>query len=231
LHRLALSRGLSRERSRPASGGVSLLRGETAAAGALQPRGVRVRIRSAMSARRPFQRLSREVLVDNPWHRYCMDRYTQADGSEGVYFYIDMPGSCGSIPVFDDGSTVLVRVHRYLLGGDYWEFPIGGMKAGEEPLAVAKKELLEEAGIVGRDWVPLGRFAPYKGVSNEICHYWLVRDLAVERQELEPSEQITVHRMPLPEARRRIVEQECSDGQSLAGLALLDRWLARGNRL
>jgi 8-oxo-dGTP pyrophosphatase MutT (NUDIX family) len=182
-------------------------------------------------ATRPFQRLSSEVLVSNAWHRYCKDRYTQADGSEGTYFYVDMPGSCASIPVFDDGSTVLLRVHRYLLGAEFWEFPIGGMRAGEDPLAVAQRELHEEAGLAAREWTPLGRFAPYKGVSNEVCHYWLARGLTEVGQELEPSEQISVHRMPFAAARQRMLDQECSDGQSLAGLVLLDRWLAEGNHL
>jgi len=191
----------------------------------------RARARIAAMANRPFQRLQREVLVENSWHRYCKDRYTQRDGSEGVYYYIDMPGSCGTIPVFADGTTLLVRVHRYLLGGDFWEFPIGGMKPGEEPLAIAQKELLEEAGVSANRWTPLGRFAPYKGVSNEICHYFLAQDLEQKAQELEASEQISVHRMPLHEARQRIVDQDCSDGQSLAGIVLLDRWLGRGNRL
>ena len=179
----------------------------------------------------PFTRKSREVLVHNPWHRYCRDRYVQADGSEGVYHYIDMAGSCAAIPVFADGSTVLVRVHRYLLGRDLWEFPIGGMKPGEQPLAIAQKELHEEAGLLADQWTPLGHFAPYKGASNEICWFWLARGLREDRQELEPSERITVHRLPFAEARTRLVDQECGDGQSLAGLALLDRWLARGNTL
>ncbi len=179
----------------------------------------------------PFTRLSREVLVGNTWHRYCRDRYVQRDGSEGVYYYVDMPGSCAAIPVFDDGSTMLLRVHRYLLGIDLWEFPIGGMQPGEDPLAVAKKELREEAGLQAGVWQPLGRFAPYKGVSNEVCHYWLARQLVVTPQELEPSEQITVHRMPLAEARARLLDQDPGDGQSMVGLLLLDRWLAEGNTL
>jgi 8-oxo-dGTP pyrophosphatase MutT (NUDIX family) len=184
-----------------------------------------------VSESEPFRRLSREVLVSNQWHRYCKDRYTQADGSEGVYYYLDMPASAACIPVFEDGSTVLVRVFRYLLGAAFWEFPIGGVHGREDPLAVAKKELKEEAGIVARDWTPLGRFAPYKGVSNEVCWYWLARELTVTEQDLEPSEQITVHRMPFAEARARLVDQDCSDGQSLSGLVLLDRWLQKGNRL
>lgn len=181
--------------------------------------------------REPFTRLSRVVVVDNPWHRYCRDRYVQADGSEGVYHYVDMPGSCGTIPLFADGSTILCRVHRYLLGGTFWEFPIGCMKDGEDPLAVARKELEEETGLRARRWDLLGRFAPYKGVSNEICHFHLARELTQAEQHLEPSEQIVVHRMPFAEARRLLLEQECGDGQSLVGLLLFDRWLARGNTL
>jgi len=184
-----------------------------------------------MNAPEPFRRLHRDVLVDNPWHRYCKDRYVQADGSEGVYYYIDMAGSCAAIPVFHDGSTVLLRVERYLLGQALWEFPIGGMRPGEDPLAVAQKELHEEAGLVAAQWTALGRFAPYKGASNELCHFWLARELTVDQQALEPSERITVHRLPFAEARALLIDQECGDGQSLAGLALLDRWLARGNSL
>ena len=178
-----------------------------------------------------FRRLDREVLVDNAWHRYCKDRYVQRDGSEGVYYYIDMAGSCATIPVFDDGTMVLIRVHRYLLGIDLWEFPIGGMKPGQQPLEVAQAELREEAGLVAKDWTALGHFAPYKGVSNERCHFFLARDMQQVPQELEPSEAISVHRMPIQEARATLLGQECGDGQSMAGLLLLDQWLQAGNSL
>jgi len=184
-----------------------------------------------MTDERAFQRLRQEVLVDNPWHRYCRDRYVHPDGTEGDYFYVDMPGSCATIPVFEDGTMALVRGHRYLLGVDMWEFPIGGMKPGDEPLDVAKAELREEAGLVAARWTALGHFAPYKGVSNERCHFFLARGLEDVGQELEVSEEITVHRMPVAEARETLLGQECGDGQSMAGLVLLDRWLAAGNAL
>lgn len=184
-----------------------------------------------MSDDHTFRRLDREVLVDNAWHRYCRDRYVQRDGSEGTYYYIDMPGSSAAIPVFADGTMVLVRVRRYLLGLDLWEFPIGGMKVGQEPLEVAQAELREEAGLRADLWTSLGQFAPYKGVSNERCHFFLARELREVPQELEASEAITVHRMPIAEARSTLLGQECGDGQSMAGLMLLDHWLQAGNQL
>ncbi len=179
-----------------------------------------------MNDRTPFRRLSREVLVGNRWHRYYRDRYVQADGSDGEYFYVDMAGSCAVVPLFADGTTALVRVHRYLFGVDLWEFPIGGMHPGDDALAVAQHELREEAGLIAADWTSLGRFAPYKGASNEVCHFFVARGLTEVAQQLEPSERITVHRLPLAEARRLLVDQELGDGQSMAGLVLLDRWLA-----
>jgi ADP-ribose pyrophosphatase len=176
----------------------------------------------------PFTRLSREVLVKNRWHRYCRDRYVQADGSEGAYYYVDMPGSAAVVPLFDDGTTALLRVHRYLLGRELWEFPIGGMQDGEDPGAVAAKELREEAGLLAASWAALGSFAPYKGVSNELCHVFVARELTAVAQQLEASERITVHRMPFAAARRLLLDQEVGDGQSLVALLLLERWRERG---
>lgn len=174
-----------------------------------------------------FVRLAREVLVENRWHRYCRDRYTRRDGTEGEYFYVDMPGSVGIVPLFDDGSTLLIRQRRYLLGTDLFEFPIGGMHDGEAPEEVAARELREEAGLLAGRLDALGSFAPYKGVSNERCHFFLARDLREVGQELEAEEAIELHRMPLAAARAKLLEQPLWDGQSMVGLLLLDRYLAR----
>lgn len=168
--------------------------------------------------------LSTETLVDNKWHRYCRDRFRQGDGSVGEYYHIAMPGACGIIPVFADGSTVLLRVYRYLHDTTLWEFPIGGMSPGDDRLDVAKKELGEEAGLIAKTWRELGRFIPYRGASTEVDSFYLATDLTETAQNLEPSEEITVHRMPFEEARARLVEQPLIDGQSLVGLHLYDRF-------
>lgn len=179
----------------------------------------------------PFERLDRRVLVENRWHRYCKDRYTLRDCSEGEYFYIDIPGSSAVVPVLDDGRVVIVRVRRYLLGVDLWEFPIGGIAIGEDPEDVARKELAEEAGYRASTWQALARFAPYKGVSNEICHVFLATGLVRGEQDLELSEDIEVHITTVEEARARILaslEQGLGDGQSISALAYYERFRNRG---
>lgn len=173
--------------------------------------------------------VSTEVICKNRWHRYCKDRFRQTDGTIGDYFHIDMAGACGTVPLFGDGTTVLLHVYRYLLDETLWEFPIGGMHPGEEPLDVAQKELREEAGLLAADWQLIGKFAPYKGVSNEVDWLYLARDLTWTGQELEPSEEISVHRMPFDEARDKLMNQPLVDGQSLASLALYDRFTAEAD--
>ncbi len=179
---------------------------------------------------RPFERISSRVLVDNPWHRYCLDRYAQRDRSEGEYYYIDMAGSSLVVPMLANGDVVVVEVERYLLRRKVWEFPIGGIAPGEDALEVAKKELAEESGYRASRWEHIGAFAPYKGVSNEVCHVFLARELEAGDQQLEASEAIEVDVVTLDEARRRILgppgDDGLGDGQSIAALAYLDRYLA-----
>jgi 8-oxo-dGTP pyrophosphatase MutT (NUDIX family) len=177
-----------------------------------------------------FTRLARQVLVENRWHRYCRDRYVRRDGSEGDYYYVDHPLSCGIVPLFDDGSVALLRARRYLLGTHLWEFPIGGAAPGADALAVAQRELHEEAGLRAERFDVLGRFAPYKGVANEVTCFFVARGLTDVGQQLEAEEDIAVHRLPLAEAKSRLLDQDPGDGQSWCGLLLLERWLARGGR-
>jgi 8-oxo-dGTP pyrophosphatase MutT (NUDIX family) len=118
----------------------------------------------------------------------------------------------------------LARCRRYLLDTTMLEFPIGGVAVGETPLSVAVRETREEVGFQPRQMTPLGRFAPYKGVSNEVCHFFLGEDLVACGQRLEVSEEIAVELVPLAEVRELLLAEAVGDGQSLAGWLLLERY-------
>lgn len=181
---------------------------------------------SERSDQPPFTRLSSEIVVRNPWHCYRKDRYVRRDGTVGDYFHVDMPGSAGVIPVLPDGRAVLCEVRRYLLGTTLVEFPIGGMKQGEDPAAVAARECAEETGYRPRRITPLGRFAPYKGASNEVCWFFLGEDLEHVGQDLESSEEIRTRLVPLRAVRALLLDSPLGDGQSLVAWLYLERLVA-----
>ena len=60
---------------------------------------------------------------------------------------IKHPGASCILPVFEDGSVVLIRQFRHCADGWLWEAPAGTLNPGETPEAALIRELHEELGI------------------------------------------------------------------------------------
>ena len=81
-------------------------------------------------------------------------------GDRGVYRWFHATSAAFIVPVFEDGSTVLVRQWRYPWRETSWEVPAGTLEEDEEPLAGARRELAEETGLRAERWTPLGVLRP-----------------------------------------------------------------------
>lgn len=112
------------------------------------------------------------------------------------------------VPVFEDGSTVLVRQWRHPWGQTSWEVPAGTLEEAEEPLAGAQRELLEEAGLRASSWTPLGVLRP-SALLDSRQFLFLARGLAEDARAPESYEaDMITRRLPLAEA----VEQALGGG-------------------
>ena len=68
----------------------------------------------------------------------------------------------------------------------------GRREDGEKPLEGAKREFLEESGMISDDWELLHSYEPLSKIEWEI-HYFIARDCKkIQEQELEPGEKIKV---------------------------------------
>jgi len=52
---------------------------------------------------------------------------------------------------------------------------------GEQPLAAAQRELLEETGYGGGDWTSLGSVAPNPAYHDNRCHHFLARNVVLQQ--------------------------------------------------
>ncbi|MBM3319126.1 MAG: NUDIX hydrolase [Candidatus Eisenbacteria bacterium] len=172
---------------------------------------------------RRWERLSNEVFFRSPWVSFEHDRYRLPDGVEGDYFYVRSAGAVMVVPIDREGGVHLVRQYRYLLDEDSLEFPAGGMRGGVDPVEQARAELREEAGFEAGEWEPLGRFASWNGVTNEICHVFLARDLAPAAGEPDTTEEFERIRVTWEELLRMAETNEIFDGMTLASIALARR--------
>ncbi len=76
------------------------------------------------------------------------------------------------IALTDREDVVLIRQYRHGIGEVTLEIP-GGLMDADEPLAAAKRELLEETGYRAEEWIDLGYVHPNPAIQNNRCYTFL----------------------------------------------------------
>lgn len=140
------------------------------------------------------------------------------DGSEKEVAKILAPPAAVMVPVFEDGTTVLVRQWRPAWWESSWEVPAGTVEDGEDPLECARRELAEEAGLRAGDWLPLGT-ARGTALTTVLFHLYLARDLsevATARDDLE--QDLVARRLPLRDALEAAHRGEIQHSPSVVAL-------------
>ena len=133
------------------------------------------------------------------------------------------------VAALDDSECIyLVRQYRHPIGRLLLELPAGGMEAGENPLAAAKRELREEVGLEAKDWKSLGSFFSSPGFANEHLHAFLARELVETERDPDEDEDLVIERRKLGEVLGRL--DEIPDAKSLAVLLLLQKGLGHGDQ-
>jgi len=88
--------------------------------------------------------------------------------------------------------VVMVRNERVTIDDFLLELPAGGIDKGELPETAAARELVEETGYRAQKLDPLCRFLTTPGLTDELMHVFVARDLTHVGQKLEPYESLTV---------------------------------------
>ena len=101
-----------------------------------------------------------------------------------------------------ENQFVMVEQFRFGIG-DLTVEPVGGLvDEGEDSLAAARRELLEETGYAGDSWRYLGSVQANPAIHNNVCHHWLAENVsAVQAPQPDEGEAIRVHLMSLDEVR------------------------------
>ncbi|MGH3772475.1 MAG: NUDIX domain-containing protein [Pseudonocardiaceae bacterium] len=132
------------------------------------------------------------------------------------------PGSVAVLPLHDDASVVMIDQYRHPVGRRMRELPAGLLDApGEEPLAAAQRELVEETGYTARDWSVLVDVVPSPGFSDEAARVFLARGLTeVGRPAGGDDEEadLDVVRLPLAEAVRQVLAGQIVSASTVTGV-------------
>lgn len=130
------------------------------------------------------------------------------------------PGSAVIIPLFEDGTVVLVRQYRHPVVRYLLEAPAGSLDPGETPESGAVRELEEEIGLKAQHLEKLSEFYVSPGFLEEKMWLYLATGLTEGTQRLEEDEIIEIVRLPISEALEMISAGEIQDAKTIIGLML-----------
>ncbi|NNE35386.1 MAG: NUDIX hydrolase [Rhodothermales bacterium] len=163
--------------------------------------------------------VSSEEIFDGELLHVRRDIVKLPGGAESVREWIDHPGASAVVPIFDDGTTILVRQFRYPARRVFWEVPAGKLDVpGESAEGVARRELEEETGWRASRFEHVGSFYPCIGYSNEIIHTFVAFDLERGTQALSDGELLEPVRMPFDKAIDLVQNGEIVDMKTISAL-------------
>jgi 8-oxo-dGTP pyrophosphatase MutT (NUDIX family) len=145
-------------------------------------------------------------------------------GGEGIYGQVNFKNiAVGVVPVDVDGNTYLVGQFRFPLEEYSWEIPEGGCPIGEDVLEAAKRELLEETGLMAQNWTMISRIHTSNSVCNEVGFIFLAENLTQGDAEPEETEDLKIKKLTLKAAVELVMNNQITDSISIAGLLKVAR--------
>jgi ADP-ribose pyrophosphatase len=146
----------------------------------------------------------------------------------GIAVRRDLIHHSGSIVVLavDDfvspPRVLLERQYRHAAKDFLWELPAGRIDPGENELAAAKRELIEETGYRAAKWKRILKFYASPGFVAETMSVFLATGLREGEAEPEEDEFIQNHVVPLPQAVSMVIKGSIRDAKTIASLLWLD---------
>jgi 8-oxo-dGTP pyrophosphatase MutT (NUDIX family) len=140
-------------------------------------------------------------------------------GKPGIYGVVHFKNlAIGVIPLDKDNNTWIVGQYRYALNQYSWEIPEGGGKIGVDPLDSAKRELLEECGLIAHKWEKIMEMHLSNSTTDEHSLVYVARDLEYTESEPEETEQLIIKKIPFEELYQMVKRGEVTDGISVAAV-------------
>ena len=136
------------------------------------------------------------------------------------------PGGAAIVALDGSGRVCLLRQYRHAARGWLWELPAGKIDNREPPIATARRELAEEAGMTATSWRSLGSILSSPGVFTEVVHLYIATHLTPVPAAPEEHEVFAVTWIPWQQAVQLADLGVITDGKSVSGLLRCRRLFA-----
>ncbi len=166
----------------------------------------------------PWRRGQGRQVHDNPWVTVTEFQATAPTGSPAIYGLVEFKNRALAIlPIHEDGTVELVGQNRLPFSDYSWEIPEGGGPLNEDPVDGAKRELLEETGLIASEWQEILRLQLSNSVTNELAVGYMALGLTQSvALETDPTEDIARARVPFREVLGLVLDGKITDALTVA---------------
>jgi 8-oxo-dGTP pyrophosphatase MutT (NUDIX family) len=179
----------------------------------------------------PWKILSEKLVYDNNWIQVIHYDVINPSGGKGIYGKVHMKNlAIGVIALDENLHTYLVGQYRFVLNQYSWEIPEGGGAIDEPPIEAAKRELLEETGLIAHDWSLLTTLHLSNSVTDEFALLFLARQLEQRTAMPEETEQLVVKKIPFEEVWQMTQDGRITDSMSVVAIQKV-KWMLHTGEL
>ncbi|MBY6037763.1 NUDIX hydrolase [Fictibacillus nanhaiensis] len=134
----------------------------------------------------------------------------------------EMPHEAAIMVALENDRLILVSQYRPAVDEVIIQLPGGGLNRNEYPEKAAKRELLEETGIVCGEAVFLGSIQPSACLSNTITHVYFTKDIVEYRSPMLEKKEASIQafHIPVERAFQNIKQGIWKDSELAHGLLL-----------
>lgn len=176
---------------------------------------------SAAPGPHDYRTVASRSVFDGRVVRLRVDTVSMPDGGTADREICGHDDAVAVVALDRQGRVALVRQYRHAVSARLWELPAGLCDLdGEEPVATARRELVEETGLEAEHWRSLIEIVPSPGFSTERVHVYVATGLAeVPRPEASHEEaDMEQTWVPLAEAAEMIFDGRVVNGIAVAGI-------------
>lgn len=156
------------------------------------------------------------------------DEAQMPDGQIVPREVVEHPGGVGIALEDEDGRFFFVTQWRYAQEEVTLEYPAGKREKGEDDLKTAQREIIEETGYEGTDWVYLGEMYPTPAYDSETVGMYYAKKGKFLGQHLDSDEYLNVSELTLDEITDKIVKGEVHDAKTISMTFLLKEFRKEG---
>ena len=158
--------------------------------------------------------LETKEIFDGRVIHVTVDKVELENGKTSSREVVGHPGGVCVAALTENDELLFVRQFRYPYKEVLLELPAGKLEKGQNPLENGKRELLEETGAIGKEYITLGKLYPSPGYCGEIIHIYFCKIDHYEQQKLDEGEFLNVEKIPLARAVEMVLNNEIPDAKT-----------------